>query len=77
MVPIYNTIIKMSLAVPGYYSGILAITALNYNKEAIISNCLSGDIQFIKGGKKALEQLNKEVKELNKTNWATRPSLIV
>ena len=42
--------------------------ALNYNREAIISNCLSGDIQFIEGRKEALEQLNKEVKELNKAN---------
>jgi len=29
--------------------------ALNYNGEAIISNCLFGDIQFIEGGKEALE----------------------
>ena len=40
---------------PGYRGGILAITALNYNREAIISNCLSGDIKFIEGGKEALE----------------------
>jgi len=46
---------------PGYHSGILAITALNYNREAIISNYLFGDIQFIKGRKEALKQLDKEV----------------
>jgi len=40
---------------PGYRSGILAITVLDYNGEAIMSNYLSGDIQFIKGGKEALE----------------------
>jgi len=51
MIPIYNTIIKISLAVPGYHSGILAITALDYNGEAIISNCLSGNIRFIEGKK--------------------------
>jgi len=45
----------MSLAVPGYHGGILAITELNYNRAAIISNCFSGDIQFIEGGKEALE----------------------
>jgi len=55
MVPIYNTIIKISLAVPGYRGGILAITALNYNGEVIISNYLSGNIRFIEGGKEALE----------------------
>jgi len=44
MVPIYNTIIKISSAVLGYCGGTLAITALNYNGEAIMSNCLSGDI---------------------------------
>jgi len=31
----------------------------------------------MKGKKEALEQLNKEVKELNKANWATKPSLMV
>ena len=56
-----NIIIKISLAIPGYYSGILAIMVLNYNREAIISNCLSGDIKFIEGGKEALEQLDKEI----------------
>ena len=44
----------------GYRSSILAITALNYNREAIMSNCLSSDIKFIKGRKEALEQLDKE-----------------
>jgi len=44
MVYIYNTIIKISSAVLGYCGGILAIMALNYNREAIISNCLSGNI---------------------------------
>ena len=40
---------------PGYYSSILAITALDYNREAIISNCLSSDIKFIEGRKEALK----------------------
>ena len=62
---------------PGYYSSILAITALNYNREAIISNCLSSNIQFIEGGKEALEQLDKEVQELNKANWDTAPYAIL
>ena len=61
MVPIYNIIIKISLAVPGYRGSTLAITALNYNREATMSNCLSGDIWFIKGRKEALEQLDKGV----------------
>jgi hypothetical protein len=39
----------------GYYSGILAIIALNYNREAIIFNCLSSDIKFIEGRREALE----------------------
>jgi len=51
----------MSLAVPGYRSGTLAITELDYNRVAIMSNCFSGDIQFIKGRKEALEQLDKEI----------------
>ena len=55
MVPIYNTIIKISLAVPGYRSGILAITALNYSGKAIMSNCLFSNIQFIEGRKEALK----------------------
>jgi hypothetical protein len=55
MVPIRNIIIKISLTIPGYCGGILAITALNYNREAIISNCLSGDIKFIEGRREALE----------------------
>ena len=53
---------------PGYRSSILAITALNYNREAIISNCLSSNIKFIGGGKEALEQLDKEIRELNNAN---------
>jgi len=61
MVPICDTIIKISSAVPGYCGGTLAITALDYNREAIMSNCLSGDIRFMEGGKEALEQLDKEV----------------
>ena len=61
MVPIYNTIIKISSFIPGYRGGTLAITALNYNGEAIMSNYLSGDIRFIEGGKEALKNLNKEV----------------
>ena len=40
---------------PGYYSDILAITALNYNRKAIISNYLSSNIKFIEGRKEALE----------------------
>ncbi|OCL11878.1 hypothetical protein AOQ84DRAFT_422051 [Glonium stellatum] len=75
-IPIRDTIIKISSAVPGYRGGTLAITALDYNGEAIISNCLSGDIQFMEGGKEALEQLNKEVKELDEANWAAGPSLM-
>jgi len=55
MVPVHNTIIKISSTVPGYHGGTLAITALNYNREAIISNCLSGNIRFIEGGKEALK----------------------
>jgi len=35
--------------------------ALDYNGEAIISNCLFSDIWFIKSKKEALEQLDKEV----------------
>ena len=62
---------------PGYYSGILAIMALNYNREAIISNCLSSDIQFIEGRKEALEQLDKEVRELNKANQDAVPYAIL
>ena len=62
---------------PGYRGGTLAIMALDYNREAIISNCLSGDIQFIEGGKKALEQLDKEVQELNKANQDTAPHAIL
>ena len=42
-----------------------------------MSNCLSGNIRFMEGRKEALEQLDKEVQELNKANWATRPSLMV
>ena len=57
---------------PGYRSGILAITVLNYNREAIISNCLSGNIKFIEGRKEALEQLDKEIWELNNTNQTAR-----
>jgi hypothetical protein len=53
---------------PGYRGGTLAIMALDYNREAIISNCLSGDIKFIEGGKEALEQLDKEIRELNNAN---------
>ena len=62
---------------PGYHSGILAITALNYNREAIISNYLFGDIQFIKGRKEALKQLDKEVQELNKANQDATPYTIL
>jgi len=61
MVPIHNIIIKISLAVPGYRGGILAIIALNYNGEAMTPNCLFGDIQFIEGKKEALKQLDKVV----------------
>ena len=46
---------------PGYRSSILAITALNYNGEVIMSNCLSSNIKFIEGGREALEQLDKEI----------------
>jgi len=42
-----------------------------------MSNCLSGDIRFMEGGKEALEQLDKEVQELDKANWAAGPSLAV
>ena len=41
------------------------------------SNCFSGNIQFIKGRKEALEQLDKEVKKLNNANWATAPPFLV
>jgi len=51
----------MFSAVPGYRGGIIVITELNYNGVSITSNCFSGDIQFIEGGKEALEQLDKEV----------------
>jgi len=61
MVPIHNTIIKISLAISGYRGGTLAIMALNYNGEVIMSNCLSSDIRFMEGGKEALEQLDKEI----------------
>ena len=33
-----------------------------------MSNCLSGNIKFIEGGKEALEQLDKEIWELNNAN---------
>ena len=61
MVYIHNIIIKISSAVLGYCGGILAITALNYNGEVIIFNCLFGNMWFIKGKKEALEQLDKKV----------------
>ena len=57
---------------PGYCGSTLAIIALNYNGEAIISNCLSSDIKFIEGRKEALEQLDKEIRELNNANWTAR-----
>ena len=49
------------MVVLGYYSNTLVITALNYNGEAIMFNCLFNNIQFIKNKKEALKQLNKEV----------------
>ena len=32
---------------------------------------------FMEGGKEALEQLDEEVKELNKANWAAAPYFLV
>ena len=42
-----------------------------------MSNCFSGDIQFMEGRKEALKQLDKDVQELNKANWAAGPPLII
>ena len=61
----------MTLAVLGYYGGRLIIAVINYNGVIMRSNCFSGDVQFIEGGKEALEQLDKKVQELNKANQAT------
>ena len=45
----------MTLVVPGYCGGRLIIVEINYNGASMRSNCFSGNIQFIKGGKEALE----------------------
>ena len=60
----------MTLTVPCYCGGRLIIAEINYNGVSIRSNCFSGNVQFIEGGKEALEQLDKEVQELDETNWA-------
>ena len=60
----------MTLVVPGYHSGRLIIVVIDHNRAIMRSNCFFSNIQFIKGGKEALEQLDKEVQELNKANWA-------
>ena len=56
-VPMYNLFNWLFLGKPSYYSSKVILVELEYKGALMRSKAYSGDIAFIEGGNKALEQL--------------------